>query len=75
MSEWRDIETAPKGPLNKYLHGPTILLVGGFSAVDGRSPVTTGYWKAARTNAWCDTRLGKFPLTPTHWMKLPEPPK
>lgn len=74
MSEWQPIETAPKGPLNIVAEGPTILLCGGFT--NNRVPaVRTGHWKAARTNAWCDTALGRCSMQPTHWMPLPKPPK
>ena len=72
---WQPIETAPREPFDKYGHeeGPTILLCGGFMDA-GRPTVRTGHWKGRRTNAWCDTALGRCPKMPTHWMPLPHPP-
>lgn len=68
---WMPIETAPKEPLSRFVEeGPSILLFGGYSG----GTIRTGYWKAKRTNAWCDTALGRTPLTPTHWQPLPKPP-
>lgn len=72
---WQPIETAPREPFDKYGHeeGPTILICGGF--MDACRPaVRTGHWKGRRTNAWCDTALGRCPKMPTHWMPLPHPP-
>ena len=75
MSEWKPIETAPKEPLNFLGEGPQIILLGGFRNEDGGPSVRTGSWKAARTNTWVDTALGRCPMVPTHWMHLPKPPK
>jgi len=69
---WQDISTAPRSPLS-YDEGPTVLLLGGFVS-DGKPTVRTGHWKAARTNTWCDTVLGRCPRTPTHWRPLPADP-
>lgn len=71
---WQPIETAPKEPTNILGEGPRILLCGGFLNGDGTPAVRTGHWKAARTNFWCDTALGRCADAPTHWMPLPEPP-
>lgn len=68
---WQPIETAPRAPLSEFLEeGPTILLYGGFSDGNAR----TGHWKAKKTNAWCDTAVGRMPKAPTHWRPLPSPP-
>jgi len=68
--QWQPIETAPKAPLDSLGEGPSIILFGGFSG----NSVRTGHWKAAKTNSWCDTLLGRTPRPPTHWMPLPAPP-
>lgn len=72
---WQPIESAPRSPLNRSGEGPTILLCGGFYNEAGKPAVHTGRWKGLRTNAWCDTALGRCSLTPTHWMPLPAPPE
>jgi len=69
---WQPIKTAPREPLNILGEGPTVLLAGGFS---GEATVRTGHWKAVRTNGWCDTALGRFPYSPTHWRPLPDLPE
>lgn len=67
---WLPIETAPRAPWNAYGEGQTILLCGGFIQ-EGKPFVGTGYWKAARTNFWCYTKLGRCPFKPSGWMPLP----
>jgi hypothetical protein len=69
---WQPIESAPREPLNHMGEGPTILLLGTYSSNGGPETVRTGHWKAARTNAWCDTELGRCPYQPKAWMPLPK---
>ncbi len=68
LAAYRDRAEDPLSEFDE--EGPTILLWGGFSG----GSVRTGHWKAKRTNAWCDTALGRCPRTPSHWMPLPAPP-
>jgi hypothetical protein len=68
MNEWQPIETAPKMPM------PLIL----FGKVDGRLSVEVGHYHPS-LKLWFLDRLDfatfEIPITPTHWMFLPEPPK
>lgn len=73
MSEWKQIETAPKD-------GTSILLY------SSKEPITEGWFETSLewgrpcnswTNGWetsngCD--VGYNRLYPTHWMPLPPPP-
>jgi hypothetical protein len=71
VSEWRDIETAPKG-------GTTILVVGQPTQIEGvkiNHGIFTAYWDDI-DSSFClssATWLGPF-IKPTHWMPLPAPP-
>jgi hypothetical protein len=74
MSEWRDIETAPKD-------GAAVLLFGKPEENGGVTwsarVVLSGYWDRM-DEAWCSTTAdwtGPFVDLVTHWMPLPEPPE
>lgn len=65
MSEWQDIETAPKGDAS-------ILLWDGREVVHGcwvPEPIRGGYWFALYDHGF------GWDGTPTHWQPLPNPPK
>ena len=67
--EWKPIETAPLMPM------PLIL----FGKVDGRLSVEVGHYHPFMKR-WFLNRLDledgcEIPITPTHWMFLPEPPE
>ncbi len=62
--QWLPIETAPKD-------GSKILISGGYSS----PAVTIGRWaKDMKSPHWRDDKLGRYPITPLHWMPLPTPP-
>lgn len=78
MTDWQPIETAPRDA-NYYLEidrGYKILL-----GTDGRT-VFAMYWMAdwygdKSRACWMPANLDEeygSPLSPTHWMPLPEPP-
>lgn len=62
MSEWQDISTAPAatGPGDKR-----ILIVGGHIAEPEIALPDGDWWRMRRAQGG---------VTPTHWMRLPEPP-
>ena len=71
MSEWKPIESAPKGVMDRILVATT----------DGE--VYEASWQRdwygdKRRPGWmianCDEEYGRY-LDATHWMPLPEPPK
>ena len=76
MSEWKPIETAPKGEMKKQPPGsympwmweaPLLILA------DPEYGVIAGYWWGNNDNCWLD-RSHSLVLTPTHWMMAPSPP-
>lgn len=64
MSEWQDIETAPKDGTR------CILFQGGRKVCMGEYVPKQWEWAV---EGWKNTN-GNF-FNPTHWMPLPEPPK
>lgn len=61
MSQWQPIETAPTdGTEVLVLIKPKVIRLGWFFA------------PSSRTQGWADE--SSRPITPTHWMPLPEPP-
>lgn len=62
MTDWQPIETASKD-------GVTIVLYG----AKGRYKIVIGKW-VANWNQW-QSQPGAWPVYPTHWMPLPEPPQ
>jgi hypothetical protein len=67
MSEWKPISTAPRGPMDRYAYGPTILLW-----VDGT--VGVGFWDH-EFRKFCIEHPQEPAGQPTHWMPLPSPPR
>ena len=72
MSEWKTIESAPKGAAEPYGYGPEIL---GIYVGDGwvaHNIVRWRYHKNPPRGSW------RGPTTewePSHWMPLPAPPQ
>ena len=62
MSEWQPIETAPKN------HFP-VLVYGLYGQMVAFKDVTWKWWPFPASED------GPLDFTPTHWMRLPEPPK
>ena len=83
MGEWQPIETAPKSTTRPTRYGNEVQ--GEYFLAycpDMKSPHTNP--KAAMCVCWWEPHMddgkgrwqgeGDFPLHPTHWMPLPEPP-
>lgn len=79
MSEWQDIETAPKNGTEVLLSNPTdgYVAIGFFvspcdlddSLEDDEPDWFTTYGEHLGSD------IGDWSTAPTHWMPLPEPPK
>ena len=73
MSEWKTMDTAPKGP-----DAPYVLLY--YPGPFGCGEIVIAFWAAPmghREGYWCVAldQDGQFSdQQPTHWMPLPEPP-
>lgn len=63
-AQWQPIETAPKDEMFIY-----------YEPCDGKRCIGLAYRTVS--GEWRDTMPGEWhrPLSPTHWMPLPEPPK
>lgn len=61
MMEWQPIETAPRD-------GTRVLL-----GYEGAADYDICVWHAALGN-WFNEYSHPVPITPTHWMPLPDPP-
>lgn len=76
MSEWRDIETAPRDGRTVICFWPEVELDEVYGLV-GEPIVGSARWikpGPSFSEHWC--LEGKWtPHDPTHWMPLPEPPK
>jgi len=69
-TDWQPIETAPKDTLViLYLRDGDIVINEGWHTYD-----EPPYGEPSKELYWMDLETGKT-LHPTHWMKLPEPPK
>jgi hypothetical protein len=71
MSEWQPIETYPLPPFDKdkwFMSGERVLIVKGGMTV---SIGNYGYTERGK-GRWRDA-MG-YTCSPTHWMRLPEPP-
>lgn len=64
-NEWQPIETAPKDG--------TVILLAAKGLEDWIQ--MTGSWAVIREIDWYFVGGGWMGVNPTHWMKLPEPPK
>ena len=58
-SAWQPIETAPKDGTHILLRCPL-------------APCAVGSWFETKSTGWWT--MNCMPITPTHWMSIPEPP-
>ena len=65
MSEWKGIETAPKDGTRVIVNDPKS---------PGAGEVTVGSYDPD-DERWGDDAARGFPIYPTHWQPLPEPPE
>ncbi len=59
MTDWQPIETVPKGEQLLFADA---------------SNVIAGFWNYGEKEPRMAHTGGEFPIWPTHWMPLPEPP-
>jgi hypothetical protein len=71
MSEWQPIETAPKDvSVDLWVPACPELQFGGRRHPDCSWDENYGWW-----SPMLEKFLEDYPVTPTHWMPLPEPPR
>ncbi|WDI91963.1 DUF551 domain-containing protein [Xanthomonas campestris] len=74
MSEWREIESAPKDGTKVLLGGGTYSY--GMYVGENYSDVTIAYWYVDHWRGEDRPMHDEWNThNPTHWMPLPEPPK
>lgn len=80
MSEWQTIETAPKSTSEptkgggNIVRGIYLLTYCPDESFDPKSCICICWWEPHIDGGRWQGE-GDYPLRPTHWMPLPEPPK